>query len=248
MALSTIDDVIMQLDAIITSEKQKSSCLVFFPILYKMVTVRVKDGIANNEFADGERMEQLDIIFAGRYIDAHRAYVAGEPCTQSWLRAFDAVAHKNLLIMQHLLLGINAHINLDLGIAASQTMRGGYLADFEGDFDKINEILGSMVAGVKDKIKKVSPMFGLFEKLTKGKEDKVVSFSINVARDGAWMFANEYHAAPNKAKAIDERDVVIAALAAKLISPKSKVVVFLMKAVKFFEQKDVAATCLIMEQ
>lgn len=248
MSLNTIDDVITHLNLIITAEKQRSSCLVFFPILYKAVTVRVKEGIANNEFSNGPRMEKLDVIFAKRYIDAHTSYRAGEACTQSWFEAFEAVNHKNLLIIQHLLLGINAHINLDLGIAASQTMADNDLADFEDDFNKINEILASMVAGVKDKIKKVSPMFSLFEKLTKGKEDKVVSFSINIARDGAWLFANEFHNAHDKERSIRDRDGVILAVAKKIISPKSKLVNFLMKVVKFFEQKDTAAICLIMEK
>jgi hypothetical protein len=37
------------------------------------VTKKVKNGIENNLFDDGPRMEKLDVIFAKRYIDAYKA-------------------------------------------------------------------------------------------------------------------------------------------------------------------------------
>ena len=45
------------------------------------------------------------------------------------------------VILQHLLLGINAHINLDLGIAAVETSPGNQLAPLKNDFDMINKLL-----------------------------------------------------------------------------------------------------------
>jgi len=151
-------------------------------------------------------------------------------------------------VMQHLLLGINAHINLDLGIAAAETTGAHGLADFERDFNKINEVLAAMVADVKAAIGKVSPLFKLLELVGKGKEDKLVSFSINIARDGAWLFANEYAAAVKKEEAIADRDQVIAALAVKIVNPKSKLLQVVAKVVRFFEVKDVQRVAAILER
>lgn len=66
-------------------------------------------------------MEMLDVIFAQRYISAYKNWKEGKPITDSWKIAFDFGKVKNSMIMQHLLLGINAHINLDLGIATLET-------------------------------------------------------------------------------------------------------------------------------
>ena len=136
MAAKTIDEVIARLDNIIDAECANNSCMAYFPILYQKVTIRIKEGILNNEFENNERMEKLDVLFANRYIEAYERLSANKPFTQSWKKAFDAAKKGNLLIMQHLLLGINAHINLDLGIAVVETVGdNGELMDFENDFN-----------------------------------------------------------------------------------------------------------------
>lgn len=239
MKARTIDEVILQLNEIIAKEGANNSAMAFFPVLYKKVTERIKTGILNKEFENNPRMEKLDVIFANRYIEAYNAAAIGETITISWKNAFDAAKNSKFIIMQHLLLGINAHINLDLGIAVAETVGDEEnLVDFEGDFNKINEILASMVDDVKERIKDVSPLFYLLEKIGKGKEDKLVTFSINVARDGAWWFANEYHNSLNKPQEIASRDIVIGLLATKLTTSKSWLLRTLIKVIRFFETKD----------
>lgn len=66
-------------------------------------------------------MEIFDSLFAQRFFDAFDSYHGGEPVTKSWVVAFDASGANEYLVMQHMLLGINAHINLDLGISAAET-------------------------------------------------------------------------------------------------------------------------------
>ena len=90
----------------------------YFAIIYRAVTERVRDGIAAGDFADGEQMEHFDVLFARRYLDARRAWESGSgPVPESWRLAFDTAQNRRCLVTQHLLLGINAHINLDLGVA-----------------------------------------------------------------------------------------------------------------------------------
>lgn len=236
----TIDDVIDILSSIISSEISSQSNLALFPILYKKVTQRIKLGIANQEFENNARMERLDVIFANRYIAAYFQWKDGQPTTESWARSFESANNAKLLIMQHLLLGINAHINLDLGIAAAQTVvDGDELADFEDDFNKINAILEAMVDDVQLSIGKVSPLFYLLEKVGKGKEDKVVSFSINLARDGAWIFAHEYFISPNRLGTVALRDTIISVLGTKLTDSKSRLVRWTIKSIRWFESKNI---------
>ncbi len=249
MPAKTINEVLIQLDEIIISESARNCYMSYFPILYKKVTARIKLGILNSEFENNARMEKLDVIFANRYIEAYQNSIQNKPFSVSWKNAFDAAKTGNLLIMQHLLLGINAHINLDLGIAVAETVgEEGDLMEFENDFNKINEILASMVANVKGKIISVSPLFGLLERFGKGREDKIASFSINIARDGAWLFANEYHTSPTKATSLQKRDTAIGFIAEKLITQKSFILKYLVKTILFFEKKDVSAVVLVLKE
>lgn len=95
------------------------SRLGYFAALYRRVTMAVKQGVADNIFQDGARMERLDVIFANRYLDALQEFRNGQPTTMSWRAAFQAAAHWYPLVLQQLLVGMNAHINLDLGVAAA---------------------------------------------------------------------------------------------------------------------------------
>mgnify|MGYP001070305221 FL=1 len=122
MPANSITEVIVQLTEIVEKSRRENSQLGYFAALYRKVTIRIRDGIAKREFDDNERMERLDVIFANRYIDAYNAFKSNQTPTQSWSIAFIASQNTNLLILQHLLLGINAHINLDLGIAAAQAV------------------------------------------------------------------------------------------------------------------------------
>lgn len=237
---TNIDEVIAHLDAIITTETAAKSTLAFFPVLYKKVTERIKLGIQNKEFENNPRMERLDVIFASRYIEAYEQFKAGQKPTESWQVAFDA-AQKKIIIMQHLLLGINAHINLDLGIAVAETIGpDGDMESIKNDYNKINAILATMVAGVELSIGKVSPIFFLLEKIGKGKEDKIVTFSIDIARDEAWIFANNFHRSTNKEQTINQRDVVIANLGGKLVTSKSRFLRWTIGFIRFFESKNIA--------
>ena len=237
---SSIDEVLTHLDTIIRFEIDADSNLAYFPILYKKVTQRIKVGIENGEFENNHRMEVLDVIFANRYIEAYYNMKSNAPISQSWNGAFQASSNNKLLIMQHLLLGINAHINLDLGIAVAETVGvDGNLADFQQDFYTINAILENMVDDVQAGIGKVSPLFYLLEKVVKGREDKIVSFSINIARDGAWLFANEYHLTPDRDFSLSGRDTVIALLATKLTTTKSRWLRWTIKSIRWLENKNV---------
>lgn len=238
---TTIDEVLLLLEHIITTEIVENSNLAFFPILYKKVTQRIKEGIAKKEFDDNPRMEHLDVIFANRYLAAYFTYKEGHKPSLSWENAFLAAKNQKLLILQHLLLGINAHINLDLGIAVSETIGPQEdLQDIHDDFNKINAILASMVDGVQQKIGLVSPFFYLLDKVADGKEDLIATFSINIARDEAWLFANEYHNATDKLAVFSKRDISIGNIALKLSNTKNRILRWVIKFIRWFERKNVA--------
>ena len=123
MLPAAIDDVLHRLGLIIDDARRDGSRLGYFAALYRNVTAEVQRGIAAGRFGDGPRMARLDVVFANRYLDAYDAYAAGRPASRCWVAAFDAASRWPPLILQRLLLGMNVHIHLDLGIAAAEIAR-----------------------------------------------------------------------------------------------------------------------------
>ena len=191
MAATTIDEVLLQLDKIIADSSRSNDRAGFFASLYYKVTARVKEGITRNEFENGPRMEKLDVLFANRYLDALEKWRSGSPTTASWKTALDATKDRSALVLQHLLLGMNAHINLDLGIAAVETMQEQSLPDIEKDFDNINTIIGSLTYEVLNEINRMSPLISLIGLHSANTESILIQFSVSNARDGAWCFAED---------------------------------------------------------
>ncbi len=187
--INSIHQVISALDEIISDSVKNKNPLGYFAALYRNVTVKVKEGIENNFFDDGPRMEKLDIIFALRYIDAYYAWQKNEKITNSWQKAFELSASYWPIVLQHLLIGMNAHINLDLGIAAAEVSKNGNINDLEDDFKKINKILSSLVNEVQNDLADMWPTLKKILLKTKKTDDFLVDFSMELARDGAWKFA-----------------------------------------------------------
>lgn len=193
----SIEEVIERLDLIIADAKNTNSPLGYFAALYRKVTIKVKEGIEDNFFDHGPRMEQLDVIFANRYFDAYHRYKNEETATLSWVSAFALETRYRPIVLQHLLLGMNAHINLDLGIAAAEVAKGHDITDLHNDFNKINEILASLVDEVYNDLSEIWPTLRVILKLLGKVDNYLVDFSMKLARDGAWKFATTLAAHPS---------------------------------------------------
>ena len=191
MPAETIDQVIQQLDDIIDWSIRNNSRLGYFAALYRKVTLNVKSGISGGFFEDGDRMERLDVIFANRYLEAFEQNQRDIATSRSWQLAFEAANSWWPIVLQHLLLGMNAHINLDLGIAAAHTSPGGNIHALKADFNRINEILASLVEGVQRDLAQVWPMLRLLDFIGGKADEAVANFSIEKARDHAWRVAEE---------------------------------------------------------
>ena len=198
MLPKTIDEVISALETIIQESIKDNSALGLFPALYKQVTVKVKEGIAKGDFENGPRMEKLDVVFASRYLAAYNAYQKGEEATKAWELAFKAAKDNHLILLQHLLIGMNAHINLDLGIAAAEIAYGDEIESLHHDFDQINLILNNLIEKVKNEIRSVSPMMYLVDWVMGDSEEVFAKFSMEAARDFAWSNAKRFAALPKE--------------------------------------------------
>lgn len=186
MQANTLDEVVTCLDAIIEECRQRNSRTGYFACLYRKMTIAIQQAIAHNEFEDGIRMEKLDVAFANRYLEAYTQFREGHKPTISWQTAFDAADNDRLTVLQHLLLGINAHINLDLGIAAAQISTPETIGALANDFNKVNLVIGSLFAEVQSGLAKISFPMHFIRKINPEKTNAVLNFSIGKARQTAW--------------------------------------------------------------
>jgi len=193
---TSIDEVLLQLTGIIEHSIETESRLGYFAALYRKVTQSVKDRInAGDTFDDNARMERLDVLFANRYIRAYHLWDEqdeGDPeatPSESWAIAFRATDDWWPIVLQHLLLGMNAHINLDLGIAAAETVSPAELPLLKADFDRINTLLASLVGDVTQELSWIWPPLRFITRSLGKFDDEMINFSMELARDEAWKLA-----------------------------------------------------------
>ena len=242
MRAKTIDDVLKILATIVADTKAKKDPLGYFPALYRQVTLKVKAGIEQGIFDDGPRMSRFDALFANEYFAAYEKYRANKSPSRVWRFAFDRSRTGELLILQNLLLGINAHINLDLGVVAGTTFRGQALEDFHDDFNRINDILGSLIGPTRDTVGQFSP---LLDDLTAIGGDDValaLEFSVEAARDDAWRAATLISLTPLEVRpfavgALDAKAKLLGRVVADPAEPLATVV----RGIRRAESTDVAA-------
>lgn len=220
-ATNTIDDVIAVLETIIQECETTNHTGGYFAALYRKVTLKVKEGIEEDFFDNGDSMEKLDVIFAKRYIDAWFDWKDGKEVTHSWRKAFEAEGHYWPTVMQHLLLGMNAHINLDLGIAAAETTGHQDIESLKEDFNKINDILASLVEEVQHGLSGIWPPLKWILSRSKKIDNYLTDFSMELARDGSWEFALRLAGLQGESRAemISERDEKVARKADVVIRP-----------------------------
>ena len=62
ISLENIDEIIGRLTEIIETSIKTKSRQGYFAALYRKVTIKVREGIEQNYFDDGERMERFDVF------------------------------------------------------------------------------------------------------------------------------------------------------------------------------------------
>jgi hypothetical protein len=191
--------------------REANSPAGYFPALYARVTDRVVAGIAEDRFTDGARMDEFVVRFAGRYLAAASA--------RCWQASWDVASNSSLLIVQHLLLGINAHVNFDLPQAvAALALERGNLSDVRGDFDAVNAILAETSTGVLRDLDRVARWTNEAAALGGG---RVFNFSLERTRDEAWRAAERIVALDDDGRRayIAELDELVSVLAYLVTQP-----------------------------
>lgn len=223
--VATIDEVIAAIQGIIGWSIANESRLGYFAALYKRITIAIKQAIAENKFYDGPRMERFDVTFASRYFTALNGWFHPGPqyphVSHCWRVAFDGALLPGPILVQHMLAGVNAHIDLDLGIAAEAVAPGEQLPSLHQDFNTVNAVLASQVSTVVGEIDSLSPVLADIYDILQKYEFDLIADALVVVRDSAWAFATLLSKEPAFAHpaSISIHDLEVAGLGALILHP-----------------------------
>ena len=240
MQCQTIEEVLNELDSIIASSVRDNNFMGIFAYVYRRTTAQIKAEVEKSGFEDSARMQKLDVIFANFYLDAYQSYGNKGIVSKCWQTAFDA-SHENITIVQHIMLGMNAHINLDLGKAAALMMLDQDIRPLENDFMKVNDILASLVDEMQTKLSKVSPLMFLLDWAGGRTDENIINFSMTEARKQAWRSANDIHALKGKEgiDKVNEIDQVVNLISDGIWRPDSGLIRRALKIIRYSEVKKV---------
>ena len=241
----SIDAAIGEMDRIIDRSIASGDARGWFAIVYRAVTARVRTGLAAGEFDATERMERFDVTFARFWLDAHGAWDRGDPVSASWAVSF-AAARRPGLILQHLLLGMNAHINLDLGVAAATTCPGPAVVALCDDFERINDVLAELVDQMQLAIADVSPVTRSLDAVGLRFDEALTCFSLERARRRSWDFA-ERLATTQDATLVAARDRVVAGYGARIADPGAPLR-WILPLARWRERPDLAAVATALRE
>jgi hypothetical protein len=188
----------------------------YFPAMYARVTRRVIDDAAAGRFVDATRMATFVVGFADHYLHARADPSSAAKC---WRGSFDVAGDSSLLIVQHLLLGINAHVNFDLPQTVVQLVDGGAgLAAIRPDFDSVNKVLADTYDELMGDLDRVTRWTSKAAAYGGG---WAFNFSLRAARQQAWRAATRLAAETDTERRDDVAvlDELVAVLAFMVTRP-----------------------------
>lgn len=228
-----LSDTVEQLRAIALGATDASG---YFAAMYARVTRQVADDVRGGRFRDPAGMAEFAMAFAGYYLRA-----LDDPATapRCWTGAFDVADQRGLLIVQHLLLGMNAHVNHDLPLVVVDLADSrGSLQAMEEDFRTINEVLAATQPKILRDLGRMARWVGV---AAWAGGDRVFNFSLTAARDQAWRSAVRLHGldAAERPDDVAELDDLVAVLA-YLVTRPSPPLGWLVPLGRLLEQRDPA--------
>jgi hypothetical protein len=223
-AYATLDDVVAGLAAWEELFRSRQDRRCIFLTLYGVVSSEMRDRVARGAFLDSRWVHRYAVAFANLYREALEAYDGGRlaDVPKAWRLCFDAATSGSGLVLQDLLLGVNAHVNNDLPLALTRISIDPDREQRRRDHDAVNAVLAAVMQRAIDRLAALyAPGFTPLDQGA-GELDEMLSlFSLEVARDSAWDGALSL---------ANARNTFESALAGRLISARAAVLARLLLA------------------
>jgi hypothetical protein len=188
---------------------------------YTLMTWRMVEAIEAGRFGDAVWVRRLLDRFADYYFHAVEAFERDDPATpQAWRLALEAAGRPEVGVLQHLLLGINAHITYDLVFTIAELLDpewdrldpSGRSARWD-DHRRVDEIIAATIDEVQSTVVAArSPWLGVVDRALGPVDERVFGAVIASWRCDVWDHAIAFVSAPPAQRAaiaaeVEERAV-----------------------------------------
>jgi hypothetical protein len=247
----TLDDSLRGIDQVVDWAIKADSHIGYFAALYKRITLAIQGAINEGVFDDGDRIDQLGIVFSQRYFNSLNAFFYPDECqglTLPWGVSFVGDQSHTAIMLQHMMAGLNAHIVFDLGLA-TVAVAGNSLDKLENDFNRVNALLCSQIPGILDVVEQRSPDLRWIRRLIPD-EVGLLQRALTKLRRGAWLFAIYMAMHPqNVNRRTVNHEAWTAAVGSWYLQPSARWTPFpvLVRVIARRESRDVAANIRALE-
>ena len=186
-----LDEVAAGLLAVEAEWRVRNDRRAVFASVYRMMSEAMRHRLEQRLFEDNAWVERYTITFANLYRAAISDYATGaiDRVPKAWRLSFDESRAGGLLVVQDLLLGMNAHINYDLALALFAVGIKTDRAKRRRDHDAVNRVLGVIVDDVQTKVAEMYARgLGVVDGWAGRLDETVTGFGLQAARDNAWTF------------------------------------------------------------
>jgi hypothetical protein len=210
---TTVDDALQRLEQCLETARAENSAEAYFPLIYTWETRDI--AAAGERFDAPDELRRMIVVFANRYFEARRLFRAGAPTPKAWGLAFRAARASSALVVQHLLLAMNAHINVDLAVAAAETGLPW------PDYSRVDAILAEGVTRIQSRLNRTTLVLHALDWIAGDFDEMFTVFSLKAARRHAFDLAQRLRATPEPGRPplIAEADDFAFRLGQRLLSP-----------------------------
>ncbi|WP_116108904.1 DUF5995 family protein [Lewinella sp. IMCC34191] len=190
-------DILQRMDGRVNEWKSTGDARHVFLGCYRMMTGGMLEAIDANVFHDREWISELLHRFAGYYFDALTCYDCGDRVPEVWRHVHEVSAKQDLREVQHLLLGVNAHINYDLVLTLCDMLEREWndLPPEQrkiryADHCRVNEVIAGTIDRVQDQILAPNdPVMGWLDRACGRLDEYLIAGLIRRWREEVWQRA-----------------------------------------------------------
>ena len=170
-----------QLETELTSTDMQN--IIAFNHTYLIITEAVADQLNKEFFNDDLLMEKFDIQFARYYFNALKNYVDNKTTPPAWKILFDLSKQNKTYQFIYMALGVNAHVNNDLGQSLYDIIS---VESYKKDFDKVNKVIQQKIPLVVSSLKEDNIFVNTSKNLLQPLYAFILYLLIKAWRKNAW--------------------------------------------------------------
>ncbi len=189
---ASIDDAIQAFAALEQTFRDQHDRRAIFATAYLSITRAIKQSVESGLFQDNAWATRYALCFANLYRTALLAFELGNlhALPKAWRISFEISKNNRALAIQDLVLGINAHINHDLALALVEVTIDPDRPIRYADHCTVNDVLRAATGPMQQRIGQLyAPILNLLDQASDHLDQDIAGFSVEKAREAAWVAA-----------------------------------------------------------